>query len=65
MGSYAAEADDDDEGVAQLGEALVGEEDAVAGELLEDELVVEVAGLGPPRQRLVAKVLLVDEAGGR
>jgi hypothetical protein len=36
VGADAAAADDDDKGVAQFGEAFVGQEDAVAGELLED-----------------------------
>jgi hypothetical protein len=36
VGADAAAADDDYEGVAQFGEAFVCQEDAVAGELLED-----------------------------
>lgn len=44
--AHAAAADYDDEGVAEFGEAFVAQEDAVPGELFEDELVVEVAGLG-------------------
>jgi hypothetical protein len=36
VGTDAVAADDDDEGVAQFGEAFVGQEDAVAGQLLED-----------------------------
>lgn len=36
MAAHTAEADDDDESGAKLGEASVGEKDAVAGKLLED-----------------------------
>jgi hypothetical protein len=41
----AAAADDDDKGRAQRAQAVVAEEDAVARQLLEDQLVVEVAVL--------------------
>ena len=43
MGAHATAADDDHEGVAQFGEAFVGEEDAVAGELFEDQRFVVVS----------------------
>lgn len=46
VGADAAAADDDYKGVAQLGEAFVGEEDAVTGELLEDQGFVVVAQAG-------------------
>lgn len=49
---------------AQLVEALGGEEDAVAGELLEYELVVKVAGLCAPRERFGADVFLVRSGNG-
>ena len=66
MGTDATAADDDDEGIAQLLQALVAEEDAVACELLEDQFVVEVASLGALGEGGVANVFLVErfeEAG--
>lgn len=59
MGADAAAADDNDEGVAELLQAVVFQEDPVAGELLEDEFLVKVAGLGSPGESLVAGILLV------
>jgi hypothetical protein len=41
--AHAAATDDDDKGVAQLGEAFVREEDAVARQLLEDQGFVVVS----------------------
>jgi hypothetical protein len=52
----AAAADDDDKGGAQQAQAVVAEEDAVARELLEDQLVVEVAVLCAVGERLVVLV---------
>ena len=54
-----AAAYDDYKRVPQLGQAVVGEEDAVPRELLEDELVVVVARLCPPGERLVAQIFLI------
>lgn len=42
MGADATAADDDDKGVAQLGESFVGEEDAVASQLFQDQCFVVV-----------------------
>lgn len=64
VGADAAAADDDHEGIAEFGEALVGEEDAVAGELLEDELVVEVACLGALGEEEVVFVFFVGFGEG-
>ncbi len=55
----AAAADNDDKGAAQGGEPCIAQEDAVARELLEDELVVEVAVLCAVRERLVVLVFFV------
>ena len=43
VGSYSTAADDDDESVAQFGETFVTKEDAVASQLLEDQVIVVVA----------------------
>lgn len=55
----AATADHDHERVAQLIEAFGREEDAVPGQLLEYQLIVEVAGLGTSREFLCSDVFLV------
>lgn len=55
----AAAAHHDHEGAAQLVEPLGGQEDAVPRQLLEDQLIVEVAGLGPSRECLGPDVFLV------
>ena len=60
----AAAADDDDEGGAQPAEPFGGEEDAVARELLEDQLVVEGAGEGALREEGVAGVFFVGVCEG-
>jgi len=41
----SADSNNDDEGVAEFFEAVVGEEDAVAGELFQDEFCVFVRNL--------------------
>lgn len=64
VAAHAAAADDDDKGRAEGVEAGRGEEDAVAGELLEDELGVEVAGLGAAGERFGAQVFLVGGGDG-
>ena len=46
MGADAAEADNDDEGRAELGQTGVGEKDAVTSELFEDQLIVVFASSG-------------------
>jgi hypothetical protein len=60
----AAAADDDDKGRAQRAQAVVAEEDAVARQLLEDQLVVEVAVLRAVGQRLVVLVFGVGFGEG-
>jgi hypothetical protein len=55
----SAAAHHDHEGVAQLIEALGRQEDAVPRQLLEDQLIVEVAGLGPSGEFLGPDVFLV------
>ena len=42
MGADATAANDDHEGVAEFGEAFVGEEDSVACQLFEDKCFVVV-----------------------
>lgn len=67
MRADATAADNDNEGFAQGFEACRGEEDAVTSELLEDELGVEVAGLGAAGEGFGAKVVFVgggDRAEG-
>lgn len=59
VGADAAAADDDDKGGAQGREPRVAQEDAVARELLEDELVVKVAVLRAVGERLVVLVFFV------
>lgn len=56
---HPAAPDNDDKGGAQPRQPGLPEEDAVARQLLQHQLVVEVAGLGAPRQRLVVLVLFV------
>lgn len=64
MAAHAAAANDNDEGGAEGVEAGGGEKYAVSGELLEDELVVEVAGLGAAGKRFGAKVLFIGSGDG-
>lgn len=59
MAAHAAAADDDDKGSSEFVEALGGQEHAVARELLQHQLIVEVAGLGAPRERFGAEVFFV------
>lgn len=59
MAAHAAAAYDDDERGAEGVEAGRGEEDSVAGELLEDKLGVEVAGLGAPGKGFGPEVFFV------
>jgi hypothetical protein len=61
--AHAAAPDDDDERVPELVEALGGQEDSVARQLFENQLVVEVAGLRPPREGFVSEVFLVGFGG--
>ena len=63
MRSYAAAADDYNEGVSELVQALGGEEDAVARQLLEDQLVIVVAGLRASCKGLVTLIFLVGRRG--
>ena len=46
MGANTAEANNDNEGRAEFGEAGIGKEDAVTGELLKDQLVIVFASSG-------------------
>lgn len=64
VGADAADTDDDDEGGAQPAEAVVLEEDAVAGELFQDQFFVKVTGLGATGQGLVAGILFVNRGRG-
>lgn len=59
MAAHAATADDNDKGGTEGVEAGRGEEDAVASELLEYKLVIEVACLGAAGKRFGAKVFFV------
>lgn len=43
MGAYATAADYDNEGIAELRESFIGKEDAVARQLLQDQVFVVVA----------------------
>lgn len=62
MTADAAAANYDDERLAELVEALRCKEDAITGELFEDQLIVKVAGLRASGQGFGSKVLFV---GGR
>lgn len=55
----AAAANNDDEGRAQPAQALLTQKDAVARQLLENQLVVEIAVLRTVRQRLVVLVFFI------
>lgn len=59
MAADAAAANYNHERVAELFEALRREEDPVSGELLEDELIIEVTGLRASSEGLSAKVFFV------
>lgn len=60
VGPNAADADDDDKGIAELFEAFGAEEYSVSRELFEYEFVVKVAGLRALCQEEVVFVLLVE-----
>ncbi len=63
MGPDASAPDYYHERTTQLVEAVGSEEDAVPGELLEDELIVVVAGPGTAREDLVSNVFFVGLGG--
>lgn len=59
MRAHPAAPDHHHEGVAQLLQPGLAQEDPVARQLLPDQLVVEVAVLGAVRKRLVVRVFFV------
>jgi hypothetical protein len=59
----AAAAHNNDEGLAQLVEALGCQEDAIPRKLLKDQLIVEITGLRSQCESLVPGVLLVLGCG--
>jgi hypothetical protein len=63
MGADAAKANDDDEGGAEGREAGVAKEDAVAGELFEDQLVIIVAASGSGGDLGAPGVLFAGQRG--
>lgn len=64
MAADTAASYDDDKGVSKFIEAGGGEEDAVAGELLEDQLVIKVACLCAAGEGFGAQVFFVGGGNG-
>ena len=65
MGAHAAESDDNDEGGPELGETSIAKEDAVARELLKDQLVIVFASPRPGRNEGAAGIFLGGQGRGR